>query len=105
MMGATCLEVSGNIVNESDPPQLDNLEKDKLLYPQSRYQGKFTPENLAFNSNLQEFAQKVGYICALETGGKISPGQAYKDVKALWKELKVSKKELGIRRDPAGEEK
>ncbi len=87
-------------MSESDPPRLNDIDKAKFLYPQSRYQGKFTPENLAFNSNLQEFAQKVGYICALETGGKISPQQAYQDVKALWKELKTSKKELGIRKEP-----
>lgn len=72
---------------------------DRYLYPRSRYRGKFTPQNLAFNSNLQEFTQKVGYICALETGGKISPEQAYKDIKALWKELKISKKELKIGSD------
>ncbi|PZD72151.1 hypothetical protein C1752_03956 [Acaryochloris thomasi RCC1774] len=96
------LEASGYIVSKSDSPRRD--DRDRLLYPQSRYQGKFTPENLAFNSNLQEFAQKVSYICALETGGKISPDQAYRDVKALWKELKVSKKELKIREDSAEEE-
>ncbi|MEO0373622.1 DUF7219 family protein [Acaryochloris thomasi] len=89
-------------MSKSDSPRRD--DRDRLLYPQSRYQGKFTPENLAFNSNLQEFAQKVSYICALETGGKISPDQAYRDVKALWKELKVSKKELKIREDSAEEE-
>lgn len=88
---------------ESDSPRQN--ERDRLLYPQSRYQGKFTPENLAFNSNLQEFAQKVSYICALETGGKISPSQAYRDVKALWKELKVSKKELKISEDSADGER
>lgn len=71
-------------------------DKSDFLYPRSRYYGKFTPENLAFDANLQEFAQKVNYICGLETGGKISPDQAYEDIKGLWKQLKKSKKELGI---------
>ncbi|MGF1603644.1 MAG: hypothetical protein ACFCU8_16790 [Thermosynechococcaceae cyanobacterium] len=68
----------------------------QYLHPRSRYQGEFTPQNLAFNANLQEFAQKIGYICALETSGKIPSVQAYKDIKALWKELKASKKHLEI---------
>lgn len=75
-------------------------DKDNFLHPRSRYRGKFTPENLAFNANLQEFTQRVGYICGLETGGKISPEQAYKEIKALWKQLKKSKQELGIGEQP-----
>lgn len=76
----------------------NSVEQNKagFLYPQSRYYGRFTPENLAFNANLQEFAQKVSYISALETGGKLSPEQAYQQVKSLWKQLKRSKKEMGI---------
>jgi hypothetical protein len=75
-------------------------DKSDFLYPRSRYYGKFSPENLAFDANLQEFAQKVNYICGLETGGKISPEQAYEDIKGLWKQLKKSKKELGIGTPP-----
>ncbi|KGF72654.1 hypothetical protein DO97_06930 [Neosynechococcus sphagnicola sy1] len=71
-------------------------DKDHFLYPRSRYRGEFTPENLAFNANLQEFAQKIGYICALETGGKMPSKEAYQRIKELWKELKLSKHGLGI---------
>ena len=71
-------------------------DKNNFLYPYQRYRGEFTPENLAFNANLQEFAQKVSIICNLETSGKLSSEIAYKQIKALWKELKESKKELGI---------
>jgi hypothetical protein len=74
----------------------ENINKLSFLYPQSRYWGRFTPEELAFNANLQEFAQKISYISALQTGGKISSEQAYKDIKSLWKQLKKSKKELGV---------
>lgn len=77
----------------SDDP---NASRDRFLYPRSRYRGEFTPQNLVFNSNLQEFAHKVEYICALETNGKISPHEAYQEVKALYKQLKQSKRELGI---------
>ena len=73
----------------------DNKEQfDDFLTPRSRYHGEFTPQNLAFNANLQEFAQRVSLICGLETGGKVSSVDAYDDIKKLWKELKASKKNL-----------
>lgn len=78
------------------PEESNSREKDKFIYPRHRYQGTFTPENLIFNANLQEFAQKVAYICSLETGGKMTGNEAYQEIKALWKEIKVSRKELGI---------
>ncbi|NJR64198.1 MAG: hypothetical protein HC772_00850 [Leptolyngbyaceae cyanobacterium CRU_2_3] len=68
--------------------------KNDFFYPQSHYHGEFTPEQLAFNANLQEFAQRVSIICSLETGGKVATEDAYRQIKALWKQLKQSKKEL-----------
>ncbi|MCG6134468.1 MAG: hypothetical protein MET45_07360 [Nostoc sp. LLA-1] len=38
----------------------------------------------------------VNYICSLQTGGKLSPEEAYKPIQILWKQLKISKKELEI---------
>ncbi|MEM6399122.1 MAG: hypothetical protein AAF757_02660 [Cyanobacteria bacterium P01_D01_bin.116] len=80
------------------------MEKDDFLYPRSRYYGQVKPENLAFNANLQEFAQKVSLICNLETGGKITTAEAYEEIKALWKELKQSKKGLQIGEDSSEED-
>ncbi|MHC5594761.1 MAG: DUF7219 family protein [Nostoc sp.] len=76
-----------------EPNQSD---KNRFLYPRSRYYGLFQPDKLLFNANLQEFAQKVGYITCLETNGKLAPEDAYNQIKALWKQLKRSKKELLI---------
>jgi hypothetical protein len=76
------------------------VNKDDFLYPRSRYYGQVKPENLLFNANLQEFAQKVSYICNLETSGKIPPQEAYEQIKELWKSLKQSKKELRIGENP-----
>ena len=67
---------------------------DNFLYPVHNYHGEFTPNNLAFNANIQEFAQKISYVCSLETGGKISPEEAYKKIKSLWKALRQSKHNL-----------
>ncbi|MFM7470945.1 MAG: hypothetical protein ACKO5P_05480 [Nodosilinea sp.] len=68
--------------------------KDEFLFPRSKYWGEFSPERLAFNANLQEFAQRISFVCNLETGGKISPAEAYEEIKRLWKELKQSKANL-----------
>jgi hypothetical protein len=76
--------------------QSNQQDKHNFIYAQSRYHGKVKPEYLAFDANLQEFARKVGYISALETAGKLSPEEAYKQIQMLWKQLKHSKKELGI---------
>ncbi len=75
-------------------PDQDKEQLEKFIAPRNKYHGEFTPQNLAFNANLQEFAQRVSLICGLETGGKVSSADAYNDIKKLWKELKASKKSL-----------
>ncbi len=72
------------------------MAQSNLLCAFARYQGKFTPANLVFNANLQEFAQKVSYIVALETGGKLSAQAAYEQIESLREALKKSKMQLGI---------
>jgi len=54
-------------------------------------------ESMLFDANLREFANRVGIICALEAGHKLSPEEAYQRVKKLWKTLKRSKRNLNIR--------
>lgn len=73
-----------------------NPDKEDFLYPHYSYRGEVKPENMVFNANLQEFAQRVNYICNLETAGKMDPEEAYQDIKRLWKQLKSSRKNLGI---------
>ncbi|MEW6498257.1 MAG: hypothetical protein AB1589_38025 [Cyanobacteriota bacterium] len=75
-------------------------DKTDFLYPRSRYYGQVKPENLVFNANLQEFAQRVNYICNLETAGKLDPEEAYRQIKDLWKQLKHTKKQLQVGEDP-----
>ena len=82
---------------------MSNKRKYNFLYPRNPYHGKVHPENLVFNANLQEFAQKISYICNLETSGKIPPEEAYRKIKSLWKDLKKSKKELKIGKRPFDE--
>jgi hypothetical protein len=68
----------------------------EFMNPLHRYYGEFTPENMVFDANLQEFAHRVSIISSLEKGGKISPIESFDRIESLWKELKTSKKELGI---------
>ena len=67
-----------------------------LLYPRHSYQGKAQPETLIFNANLQEFSQRVSYICCLETGGNLSPTESFQHIRSLWHQLKQSYQQLGI---------
>ncbi len=69
-------------------------EKNKFLYPIGKYYGEFKPENLAFNANLQEFAQRVSYLCGLESNGKISSQDAYEEIKSFWQQLERSRQLL-----------
>ncbi|MHC0061412.1 DUF7219 family protein [Nostoc sp. UIC 10890] len=79
--------------------QPNNEAKNSFLYPRDRYYGQIKQNNLAFNVNLQDFAQKISYITCLETGGKLSPEKAFGQIEALWKQLEDSKNKLGIDHD------
>lgn len=63
------------------------MTKTNFFHPYAQYQGKFTPEALLFNANLQEFSQRVNLIVALETGGKITPQDAFAQIEQLWEQL------------------
>jgi hypothetical protein len=54
-------------------------------------------ETMLFDANLREFTNRVGIICALEAGHKLSPQDAYSRVKKLWKALKRSQHNLHMR--------
>lgn len=69
-------------------------DKDEMFNPRASYRGAPSLPNIIFNANLQEFANRVALICALETGGNISPKQAYDEIRDLWKKLKASKHNL-----------
>jgi hypothetical protein len=73
---------------------MSDIDKERFMNPRSRYRGDFSPQNVAFDANLQEFTNRISIICALETGGKISPIEAYQQIKDLWTELDQSKKNL-----------
>ncbi len=75
------------------------FDKEAFIYARSTYRGEFTPQRLIFNANLQEFAHRVGIICGLETGGKITTEEAYREIKKLWKALKASWENLGFPED------
>ncbi|WP_341530920.1 hypothetical protein WKK05_17575 [Nostoc sp. UHCC 0302] len=77
----------------------NQVDKHNFLYYRYQYLGQFTPENLLFNANLQEFSQRVSYICNLYTGGKLSFEESYEEIEALWQQLTQSFKALKIEKD------
>lgn len=72
------------------------MDKNDYLFPQSRYQGQFKLQNIAFDANLQELAQWTSYICALHTGGQMSTEEAFERLEQLWHVLSQSKRNLEI---------
>jgi hypothetical protein len=72
------------------------MTQSNLLYAFAPYHGEFTPAKLVFNANLQEFAQKVNFIVALETGGKISTQAAYEQIAAVQAILDRSRQQLDL---------
>ncbi|MBD2535085.1 hypothetical protein H6G97_38975 [Nostoc flagelliforme FACHB-838] len=77
----------------------NQVDKNNFLYQPYRYLGEFTPQNLTFNANLQEFCERVSYICNLQTGGKLSALKCYEKIENLWEQLTQSYNALGIGED------
>lgn len=71
-------------------------EKARYVHAKKTYHGELGPEAMVFDANLQEFSQKVAYVCSLENSGKLTPQDAYAEIKRLYKELKQSRKQLGL---------
>lgn len=71
---------------------------------ESRYRGLVKPENLIFNANLQEFAQKVDFIAGLVMNSKLSPVDGFTQIEFLWEQLALSKEQLKIGELPSRED-
>ncbi|NJK36004.1 MAG: hypothetical protein HC919_14290 [Oscillatoriales cyanobacterium SM2_2_1] len=63
-----------------------------------RFHGRFTPQNLVFDANLQDFAVRVGYISARENSGQLPAAEAFDQVRILWEQLSRSYELLEIER-------
>ncbi|MBN3871617.1 MAG: hypothetical protein HWQ23_15450 [Nostoc sp. JL33] len=74
----------------------NQIDKNNFLYQRYQYLGKYTPQNLLFNANLQEFSERVCYLCNLQTSGKISSQECYEEIELLWQQLTQSFKALKI---------
>jgi hypothetical protein len=55
---------------------------------------EFSAEQILMEANIREFGHSISLICALETGGKITPQEAYALIKKTWRELKTSRRGL-----------
>jgi hypothetical protein len=69
---------------------------DSLLYQNTSFHGQINPENLIFNDRLQAFNHKVGFICSLETAGKLTPQESLLQIQVLWQDLQQVGNQVGI---------
>lgn len=72
------------------------MERNEFFYPRGQYRGEATPENVAFDATLQEFAHRVNFIAGLHTGGKLSSQECYDRIKQSWQQVKMTRQELGF---------
>lgn len=56
----------------------------------------------AFERALARFGDKVGLIAGMELSDKITPEQAYQEIKELYKELKTLRKQEKLNWDNVG---
>jgi hypothetical protein len=73
-----------------------SAQRESLLYQTTSFYGQINPENLIFNDRLQVFNQKVGFICSLETAGKLTPQESLLQIQALWQDLQQVGNQIGI---------
>ena len=61
-----------------------------FLYPKSPYSEDFTSNDFLLDADLSEFCIIICYVCRLESEGKITYGEAYKQIKSVWHKLQHS---------------
>lgn len=65
------------------------------LEAHSSYRGDdWTPGRLVFHQNLEQFAERVGLIVALQGNGKISQEEAFDEIRQIWRQLQNSRESL-----------
>lgn len=79
----------------------NQVTKNNFFYQRYQYRGQYTPKNFLFNANLQEFSQRISYICNLHTLGKLSSQESYEKIKFLWQQLEKSFQALEIDEEKA----
>lgn len=79
---------------------IEPLDKSSSLPYESNYNLDLNSIYVIYNPYLQDLAQKISYISALESKGKISSDQANRQIYSLWEEFKRTKMEL--KADPNG---
>jgi hypothetical protein len=73
------------------------MNASEFIYPRASYGGSGSPELREFDQQLQEFAQRVGYIAGLETGGKMTAEESYRALQSLWNNLSETSRTLGVK--------
>jgi len=65
-------------------------DKQQFLHSRSPYYGRPDADAVEVNQHLQDFAQQVGYVCNLHTGGRLSSQEAFEQLERLWAGMAVA---------------
>jgi hypothetical protein len=92
-----CFPVFANVLKSMSNFSSSNSWPDANDLPgYSRYYGKFSPQRLVFNANLQEFAHRVNQIANAQAQGQMTTADALHQIEHLWQELQRSRTRLGL---------
>lgn len=69
-------------------------DKQQFLHSLSPYYGRPGTDAARVNQHLQDFAQRVGYICNLHTGGRLSSQAAFEQLERLWDAVAIALERL-----------
>jgi hypothetical protein len=80
----------------TEPQPFDETERqrEQFLFPYQVPVGDLTFPQILFDANLQEFSRRVAFVCALEANSKLTPLDAYLQIRKLWLALEDSKQNL-----------
>ena len=70
--------------------KLSESSKENFLCPIVPYRGTLSNDKVIFNTKLQKFAHRVGFIANLQISDKISPQEAYLQIESLWNDLDIT---------------
>jgi hypothetical protein len=65
-----------------------------FIYPHNEFHGEDRSDYVRFDQELQSFAQRTAMISSLETSGKVSPVEAYRQIEFMFYRLKRSRRQI-----------
>jgi len=84
--------------NQNIPEKSDKLKKFLSPHPSLQYENA-TLNDIVFNFNLQEFSNRIAFICSLEQNKQLTPEEALCNILKLWEQLKLMRRSFYPRKE------